>query len=280
MPLRNSDISALFERIADILEIRGDNIFRIRAYRNAARNIADFSGNIPEIVEKGEDLTGIVGIGKDLAAKIKEFVLEGRLAYLEELKKEVPGELVALMEIPGLGGRRIHTLFTILDITNIDHLEKAAREGRIRELEGFGKKTEENILTGIKEKRGEDGRIRIDQAREIARPLLEYLGKAKGVESAEIAGSYRRGKETVGDIDVLAVCRDSSGAMKMFVDYEDVERVLSRGTTRSSVVLRGGLQVDLRVVPAESYGAALHYFTGSKAHNTYEAFPCQGIKFS
>lgn len=267
MPLRNSDISEVFNKIADMLEIKGNNIFRIRAYRDAARNIGDFSGNLADMVKKDEDLTRIHGIGKDLAGKIKELVEEGKLSYLDRLKKDVPEELTDLMEIPGLGGRRIHTLFTELSIRNLADLEKAARDKKIRELEGFGAKTEEKILAEIEGKAGEEKRTRIDEAKEITDPLIEYLSGSKNVTSIEVAGSYRRGRETVGDIDILAICEDSSQVMDLFVGYEDVQRVISKGTTRSSVILRSGLQVDLRVVPEESYGAALHYFTGSKEHN-------------
>jgi DNA polymerase (family 10) len=270
MPVQNSDIAKIFNQLADLLEIKGDNPFRIRAYRMAARNIGSLSDDVREMIKNGKDLTEISGIGKDLAEKIGQIVKSGGLSQLEEIKKEVPAALIDLMKIEGLGPKRTGVLYEKLGIENIDKLEKAAEKGKIKELEGFGEKTEENILREIKRggaQKGEKARIKLADAEELAGPLIKYLKQIDGVKKIEIAGSYRRGRETVGDLDILVTHMKGSDVMQRFVDYEDVERVLAKGQTKSSVLMKSNLQVDLRAVPEVSYGAALHYFTGSKEHN-------------
>jgi DNA polymerase (family 10) len=270
MPVQNSDIAKIFNQLADLLEIKGDNPFRIRAYRMAARNIGSLSDDVREMIKNGKDLTEISGIGKDLAEKIGQIVKSGGLSQLEEIKKEVPAALIDLMKIEGLGPKRTGVLYEKLGIENIDELEKAAEKGKIKELEGFGEKTEENILREIKRggaQKGEKARIKLADAEELAGPLIKYLKQIDGVKKIEIAGSYRRGRETVGDLDILVTHMKGSDVMQRFVDYEDVERVLAKGQTKSSVLMKSNLQVDLRAVPEVSYGAALHYFTGSKEHN-------------
>lgn len=270
MPVQNSDISKIFNQLADLLEIKGDNPFRIRAYRMAARNIGSLSDDVCEMIKKGKDLTEISGIGKELAEKIEEIVKSGGLSQLEEIKKEVPEALIALLKIEGLGPKRTGALYEKLGIENLDELEKAAQAGKIKEIAGFGEKTEQNILREIKRgggKKGEKERIKLAEAEGLAGPLIEYLKQIEGVKKIEIAGSYRRGRETVGDLDILVTHLKGADVMQRFVDYEDVERVLAKGQTKSSVVMKSNLQVDLRAVPEASYGAALHYFTGSKEHN-------------
>jgi DNA polymerase (family 10) len=269
MPIHNSDVSNIFNEVADLLEIQGKNQFRVRAYRNAARTVSGMSRNISDLVEEGEDLTQFPGIGDDLAGKIKQIVETGELEQLEKLKKDVPVELSQMMKIPHLGAKRVKVLYDELGIETIDELEKAAKSGKIRELEGFGKKTEGKIKNGVERQKesGDEDRIKLISAEEYAEPLIEYLRNVKGVEKVTVAGSYRRRKETVGDIDILVTCKRGSDVIENFVKYDDVDRVVSKGDTRSTIILRNEFQVDLRVVPQVSYGAALVYFTGSKAHN-------------
>lgn len=268
MPIHNTEIASIFDRVADLLELEGANQFRIRAYRNAARTIGSLSRNASDLVAAEEDLSELPGIGKDLAAKIKEIVQTGTLKQLKELEERVPPELIDLMKVSDLGPKRVALLHKELGIKTRKELHKAASEGKIREISGFGKKTEENILEALgRQDGGEEQRLRLSVAEDLTVPLLEYLRGVDGVKRVQAAGSYRRQAETVGDLDILVICDESSKVMDQFVNYEDVRRVISQGDTRSSVILRSNFQVDVRVVPEESYGAALHYFTGSKAHN-------------
>jgi DNA polymerase (family X) len=269
MPIHNTDITEIFNRIADLLDLSGANPFRIRAYRNAARTIASLSRSAVDMVKKNEDLTSLPGIGKDLAGKIEEIVKTGSLTVLKELESQVPPELTSLMTLSDLGPKRVLKLHEELGIKSKEQLGELARKGKIRKLPGFGEKTERKILEALNRQKGggDEGRVKLNVAEEITRPLLNYLRDVEGVREVEAAGSYRRKLETVGDLDILVTCKEASKIIDRFVEYEDVERVTSKGQTRSSVVLRSGFQVDLRVVPQVSYGAALHYFTGSKAHS-------------
>jgi DNA polymerase (family X) len=267
LPVHNSDIADTFNEIADLLEIQGANLFRVRAYRNAARTVGELSQSVADMVKNNEDLSKLAGVGKDLAGKMVEIVQTGTLSLLGELKKETPEELSGLMKIQGLGPRKVKALHEALGIGSMDDLKKAAIDKKIREIPGFGEKTEQSILEEIEQMKGAEQRIKLVVAEQIAEPLVDYLIKAKGVKEIAVAGSYRRRRETVGDLDILATAADNSNVMDRFVHYEDVSKVISEGTTRSTVQLRSGLHVDLRVVPQVSYGAALHYFTGSKAHN-------------
>lgn len=267
MPVHNADIAAIFEHIADLLEIQGENPFRIRAYRNAARQVQSLGVPIAEMVEKGEDLTAIPGIGEDLAGKIREIVQTGRSPTLIKLEKKFPPTITELLKIPGLGPKRVKTLYERLQVRTLAELREAARAGRIRELPGFGEKTELSILEALEAHAEQAQRFKLAVAAQYAEPLVAYLKKAPGVGQVVIAGSYRRCKETVGDIDILATATDSAPVMDRFVGYEEVRDVLAKGPTRATIVLKSGLQVDLRVVDEACFGAALHYFTGSKAHN-------------
>ncbi len=270
MPVHNSDIAEILSRTADYLDIKGENPFRIRAYRNAARTIGSLSRSIADMVTQEEDLTKIQGVGQDLAGKIKDIVKTGTLPLLEELKQELSPELSTLMEIPGLGPKRVKILYDKTGIGSVEELRQAAEEGKVRTLAGFGVKTESAILEEIgkiKETKKGGRRVKLAVAEQVVEPLIGYLKKIAGVKEIDVAGSYRRRRETVGDLDILVACGQGCPVMDRFIGYEDVEKILSRGKTRSSVVFRNGLQVDLRVVPEESYGAALVYFTGSKAHN-------------
>jgi DNA polymerase (family 10) len=267
MPVHNAEIASAFDHLADLLEIEGANPFRVRAYRNAARTIGDLPHSVADMLAKGDDLAELPGIGEDLAAKIAEFVETKRLPLLEEVKRRTPAGLVELTAIPGIGPKRAKVLFDKLKIHSLADLKKAAASGKLHGLAGFGTKTELKLVGELKHKREVEQRFRLDVAEDFAEPLLEHLKDSKGVKQAVIAGSYRRRKETVGDLDVLVAADKGSDVMERFIGYDEVAGVAAHGDTRSTVVLRSGLQVDLRVVPEESYGAALHYFTGSKAHN-------------
>lgn len=265
MPLHNQEIAAAFQKLADLLEIQGANQFRVRAYRSAARIIESQPKSLADMIGEGEDLQELPGIGRDLAAKIREYVSTGRIRRLDELKREIPEGLSILMKIEGLGPKKVKTLHDRLGISSRQDLEAAARSGEIARIRGFGPKTEQKILRGLSAA-VRSARVKFITAHEIARAYLAHLNALDAVRQAVVAGSYRRKRETVGDLDILVICEKPELVMDRFTGFEEVSTVVSRGTTRSTVVLRSGLQVDVRVVPEESYGAALHYFTGSKEH--------------
>jgi DNA polymerase (family 10) len=267
MPVHNADIAAIFTEIADLLEIEQANPFRVRAYRNAARIVGESGRELRTMVARREDLTALPGIGTDLAGKIREIVETGHCRALDKLHAELPPAIGDLLHVPGLGPKRVRALWHDLDVQTLEQLARAARDGRVRTLPGFGAKTEANILQAVEAHLAKKHRIKLATAAQYAEALAAWLRMAHGVTSVEIAGSYRRARETVGDIDILVVAADGSDAMRRFIAYDEVAEVLSGGPTRSSVVLRSGLQVDLRVVEAASRGAALCYLTGSKAHN-------------
>jgi len=268
MAVHNTEIADMFERLADLLEIREDNPFRIRAYRNAARVIRAHPRSMAELIESGTDLAELPGIGKDLAGKITTIVRTGKLPLLEQVSAKVPRALVEMTRIEGLGPKRATALYRALKIRSLEDLQRAARSGRIRELKGFGARTEQLIGQRAKRVAATARRIKLADAEDIAGPLVEHLRAVRGVKDIEVAGSYRRRRDTVGDLDVLvSAARNAASVMDEFVHYEDVVDVIAKGTTRGTVRLRNGLQVDIRIVAPESFGAALHYFTGSKAHN-------------
>ncbi len=267
MPVANAEIAAIFSQVADLLEIRGENPFRVRAYRTAARTVGDLGESAARMVAEGRDLTALPGIGADLAGKIRRIVEHGSLETLEELRRSTPGELSRLLELAGLGPKRVQSLWKQLGVTTLDGLKAAAEAGRIHRLKGFGEKTEQAILKDLGRVAAAAGRTLLPAAEEAARLLLRHLGGATGLARIDVAGSLRRGRETVGDLDLLACGGDPEAILARFAAYEGIERLISRGPTKSSALLRSGLQVDVRVVPEEGYGAALHYFTGSKAHN-------------
>ena len=267
MPVHNADIAAVFEEIADLLEIEGANPFRIRAYRNAARTLSELSQDARALLEKGDDLRQLPGIGDDLAAKIAEIVATGSCSLLQRLHKELPPAITELLHIPGLGPKRVKALYHDLDVQTVEQLYRAARDGRIRALPGFGEKIELNILQAVEAHVSQARRFKLATAAQYAEPLRAFLQAIRGVAQVTVAGSFRRMRETVGDLDILVTTAEPDAVMQHFTAYDEVAEVLSAGSTRGSVVLKCGLQVDLRVVSETSYGAALHYFTGSKAHN-------------
>lgn len=267
MPVKNADIAAAFEQIADLLELQNANPFRVRAYRNAARIVGELKLDLAATIAAGRPLPKLPGIGTDLEAKLREFATSGKIGALERLKKEVPAGVAELLKLPGLGPRRVRALYEELHVHTLPQLLRAARDGRIRSLPGFGAKTEQHIAEAIERTMGQVRRFKLAIAAQYADALLAHLQQAPGVLEVAAAGSLRRAKETVGDLDLLATAPDGAPVCRHFTHYPDVADVLQSGETRASVVLKSGLQVDLRVVPQESYGAALMYFTGSKAHN-------------
>ena len=266
--MQNSDVARHFGDLADLLEIQGANPFRVRAYRNAARTIESLADPVATLIADDEcDLTDLPGIGKDLAEKITTLVTSGRLPQLEDLRREVPEGVVAMLGISGLGPKKVAVLFHELKLESLEALEAAARESEIAQLKGFGAKTETMILEGISHLRQVAGRVWLAKAREAVDVIVADLDQLDQVTRIAVAGSCRRARETVGDLDVLITSGDHQACMDRLADHELVDEVLSRGETKQRVRLTSGLELDLRVVPDESYGAALQYFTGSKEHN-------------
>jgi DNA polymerase (family 10) len=267
MPTHNADIAAVFEQIADLLEIQGANPFRIRAYRNAARTVGDLPQEASKLIAKGEKLTRLPGVGDDLAAKILEIVSTGHCSLLDRLRKELPPAVAELLKIPGLGPKRVKALYHDLDVQTVEQLYRAARDGRIRALPGFGEKTELNILQAVETHTERGHRLKLAVAAQYAEALRAFLAALPGVTQVTIAGSFRRMRESVGDLDILVETKSPEPVMQRFTAYDEVAEVVAAGAARATVMLKSGLQVDLRVIAKESYGAALQYFTGSKAHN-------------
>lgn len=264
--MKNQMVANILYMIADLLDLKGEIFFKTRAYRMAAQTIEALDEDIETLTNQGR-LESIPGIGEALAKKITEIVKTGKLEYLERLKTEVPAGLIDLLGIPGLGPKKVAALYKHLGITSIQELRTAASEGKLRELDGFGEITERNILRGIQLLEKTSGRVLLNVAYDDGMEYVAYLKKSKKIKKVSIAGSLRRMKETIGDIDILAMSTDPDAVMQYFVKYPEVAQVLAQGTTKSSVLLNDNLQVDLRVVESRSYGAALQYFTGSKDHN-------------
>jgi len=264
--MKNQLVSDILYQIADLLDIKGENFFKTRAYRIAAQKIEVLDEDIEDVSNENR-LTDIDGIGEALAKKIKEIVETNQLRYLDELKKEIPEDLLKMLNISTLGPKKVSALYKNLKIKTIDELRKACIEGKLRDLEGFGEITEKNILRGIQLLEKTSGRVLLNVAYNDGEFYLEYLKKCKEIEEISIAGSLRRMKETIGDIDILAASEEPIKVMDYFVKFKDVHRVLVKGNTKTSVLLKDNIQVDLRVVSKDSFGAALQYFTGSKEHN-------------
>jgi DNA polymerase (family 10) len=263
MPVQNAEVAAMFDQAAELLEIQGENPFRVRAYRRAARVIETLPQSVRSMLSTGADLSELPGIGKDLAGKIAGIVDTGHFELLDSLKKKLPGQLGEMAEIPGLGPKRVKLLYDKLKVRTLDDLRGALKTGRLHELRGFGPTIEKKISAALEKPRAEK-RYKLSVAEAEAEALVGFLRNGGRVV---VAGSYRRRRDTVGDLDVLVTAKDGAAVGDKLVGYENVTEVLAHGPTRTTVVLRSGLQVDIRAVPEQSYGAALLYFTGSKAHN-------------
>jgi len=259
MAVHNADIARAFDEIADLLELGDENPFRVRAYRNAARVVGELTLDIAQVLAEGRGLPKLPGIGPDLAGKMEEIAARGSCKLLEQLRRRFPPGITELLLLPGLGPKRVRALHA-KRIGSLAELERAARKGRLRGIAGFGEKTESRILEAAAARASKAQRFKLAAAAQYAEPYAKYLG---GV----VAGSYRRMKETVGDLDFLVCSEEPAQAIERFVRYGEVREITAQGTTRAAVVLESGLECDLRVVPRECFGAALHYFTGSKAHN-------------
>lgn len=266
--MRNFEIAAIFNEIADLLEIKDENPFRIRAYRKAAQNIESLTQDIEDIAKK-DALEEIPGIGKDLAGKIQEIIATGKLKYYEKLKGQIPGVILEMMSIPSIGPKTAKLLYDKFKMKSIEQLEKLAKAHKICGLPGIKEKTEENILRGIELVRKGRERMPLGIALPIATEIINRLKNLPEIEKINYAGSLRRMKETIRDIDILVTSTKPKRIMETFVSLPRVKEVLAHGETRSSVLLKDGIQVDLRVVEPECFGAALLYFTGSKAHNIH-----------
>ncbi len=266
MAITNSEIAKIFTKYADLLEIKGENPFKVRAYRNAARVIENIGKPLEELVHEGYDLTKLPGIGADLSSYIKEIVTTGRFSKLEELEEQIPPTLIQLLAIEGLGPKRIRVLYEKLHIQSLEDLRQAAQSGEIAKLPGFGPTLVQKILKGVTLAKKAGRRFKWSEAKEYADDIVEYLSKLE-LKHLVVAGSYRRKKETVGDLDILATAKNFSQVIEYFIRYPKIKEIVSAGSTRSTVILTNDLQVDLRSVEDSSYGAALNYFTGSKSHN-------------
>ncbi|MCX6649524.1 MAG: DNA polymerase/3'-5' exonuclease PolX [Candidatus Bathyarchaeota archaeon] len=261
----NADVAAVLYEIGEILTIKDDR-FRSRAYLLAAQRITSLTEDVKKVKERGE-LDKIPGVGKSIAATITEFLDAGESKVLEELRESLPPGVRQLMELEGIGPKNAMRLVDELKISSIDDLEKAAKEGRVRELKGFGAKKEQNILLSIGDFRNRQTRFLLGAILPVVDDMLAWVRGSPAVLRAEVAGSYRRRRETIGDLDLLVASNEPDVASQRFVEMPPVERVVSHGATKSTVFLKGHLQVDCRVVPPDAYGAALQYFTGSKDHN-------------
>jgi DNA polymerase (family 10) len=259
MPVHNADVAAAFEEIAELLELADENPFRIRAYRNAARVVGGLSLDLAGTLAAGKELPKLPGIGEDLAGKIRELAATGSCKLLDRLRKKFPAGITELMRLPGLGPKRVRALYD-RRIHSLEALERAARSGKLAEIPGFGEKTARRLADVAAAHAKKKVRFKLAVAAQYAEPFAKHLGAA-------VAGSYRRMKDTVGDLDFLVASDKPEEVARRFASYGEVKQVLAQGTTRASAVLSCGLQCDLRVVGKASFGAALHYFTGSKAHN-------------
>jgi len=263
MPVQNAEIATMFDQAADLLEIKGDNPFRVRAYRRAARTIEGLPQSVGSMLAKEADLSELPGIGKDLAGKIAGIVESGHFDLLDQLKKKLPGDLGAMAGLPGLGPKRIKLLYDKAKVRTLDDLRRAIKVGKLHGLHGFGPVIEKKLAAAL-EKPLAEKRFKLAVAEAEAESLVAFL-RDKG--QVVVAGSYRRRRDTVGDLDILVTSKQGPAVGDKLVRYDNVADVLAHGPTRTTVLLRSGIQVDLRAVPEESYGAALLYFTGSKAHN-------------
>ena len=263
--MKNQQIAKIFSEIAELLELKGENIFRIRAYRRAAQNLDSLSRDVSALSQ--EDLEAIPGIGKDLAGKVREYLETGKIAKHEELKQDIPAGVLDLLRVPGLGPKKVKLFYDKLKVKSVDELDGAVRAGRLEGMAGIQAKTIENLRKGIEQVRRGTERRPLGRILPLAEDIVRRMRDGAPVDRIEVAGSIRRCKETIGDIDVLTTSKKPAAVMDAFVRLPHVSRVLAQGETKSSIITDDGIQVDLRVVEEESFGAALQYFTGSKQHN-------------
>jgi len=267
IPGHNPDIAQALDDIADLLELDEADPFRVRAYRNAARVVRGLGVEVGAMLEKSGALPKLPGIGEDLAGKIRTLAETGHLPLLDQLRKGAPAIAQELLKLPNLGPKRVKTLCHELDIHTLEQLHRALLDGKVRALPGFGPTMEAKLRQALETRSAAPQRLKLALAQSYVEPLIAYLRGGPGVAEVVVAGSYRRCQETIGDVDILATARHGSPVIEYFTRYPEVGKVIASGSTRGTIALQSGLQVDLRVVPAQSYGSALHYFTGSKAHN-------------
>lgn len=265
--LSKEEIASRLEEIGELLNIKGESPFKVRAYQKAADSIRRLDKDI-YLIAKDNRLDKISGVGTSIAEKLKELITTGKLTYLEELYSEIPSELIELLQVPGLGPRKAHQIYFELNITGIDELKKAIEGHKLRQLDGFGPKSEEKLKEGIEQYKKFHQRLLLSEAYPLAQQVVDYLKESSQIENIEMSGSLRRMKETIGDIDILVSSKEPEGAIDFFTNTPLASKVLLRGPTKCSILTNKGLQVDLRVVAPSQFGAALQYFTGSKEHNT------------
>jgi DNA polymerase (family 10) len=280
--MKNSEVAKVFQDIADLLELKGENLFKIRAYQKAARAIEHHPKELRVMIDEGEDLQSIPGVGEAIAKKTTELITTGKLEYYENLKAEFPQGITNLLAIPGIGPKTANKLSSELGISSVDELERAINEGRVAKLFRLGEKTADNILHQIQALRRKDQRIPIGEALPIVEEIMVALRSVPGVRNLTPAGSLRRFRETVGDIDLMGTADNPEEVIDAFVVLPHVRQVLAQGSTKASVIVSGGLQVDLRMVEHDSFGSLLQYFTGNKQHNISlrEKERKQGLKLS
>jgi DNA polymerase (family 10) len=278
--MKNSDVARVFQDIADLLELKGENVFKIRAYQKAARAIDYHPRELEAMIEEGEDLQSIPGVGEAIAKKTTELITTGKLGYYENLKGELPQGITNLLDIPGIGPKTASKLSSELGISSVDELERAINDGRVAKLFRLGEKTADNILHQIQALRRKDQRIPIGEALPIVEEILAALRSIPGVKNLTPAGSLRRFQETVGDIDLMGTASEPKGVIDAFVALRLVRQVLAQGSTKASLIVGGGLQVDLRMVEHDSFGSLLQYFTGSKQHNVSLRERCRKRRLS
>lgn len=263
----NGKIAHILNEYAALLEIQSESPFRVRAYQQAARTLEGLSQPIGQLLQEQADLTALPGIGDRIAAHIQEIVTTGTLAAFEQLQKEVPRSLTELLKLETLGPQKVKQLYEHLGITSVAKLQKALADGSVEKIPGFGPKTVARLQRAITDSARYANRLKLAEADRLVEPLLTYMRQAPGIGQVEVAGSLRRRQETIGDIDILVTCDKPQPVMEHFLSYPQRQRAERAGTTRATIILHSGVQVDLRIVPQRSYGAALHYFIGSKAHN-------------
>jgi DNA polymerase (family 10) len=280
--MKNSEVAKVFQDIADLLELKGENVFKIRAYQKAARAIEYYPRELKVMIDEGKDLQSITGVGEAIAKKTIELITTGKLGYYENLKAEFPQGITTLLAIPGIGPKTANKLSSELGVSSVDELERAISEGRVAKLFRLGDKTADNILHQIQALRRKDQRIPIGEALPIVEEIIATLHSIPGVKNLTPAGSLRRFRETVGDIDLMGTADNPKDVIDAFVGLPLVRQVLAQGSTKASVIVSGGLQVDLRMVEHDSFGSLLQYFTGNKQHNISlrEKWRKQGLKLS